>query len=106
MIKIDFVNNPNICIHKMYYSEDIENECVEITPDQIPEILLESISKACANDLVLALKIFIDMTDEGKEKNYVPAIITVWDGITATKKGYHLYGDGSYDRIEGSLVLL
>ena len=44
------------------------------------------------------------MTDDSK--NYVHAIITVWDGITAVKRGYELYGDGSYNRIEGSLELL
>lgn len=104
MNKMTFVSNPNICIYKMYYSENIENESVEITPDQIPEILLESISAACNNDLILGLKIFIDMTDDSK--NYVHAIITVWDGITAVKRGYELYGDGSYNRIEGSLELL
>ena len=106
MRKIDFVSNPNICIHKMYYSEDIENECLDITPDQIPEILLDAISAACIKELVLALKIFIDMTADGKTKDYVHAIITVWDGITACKRGYHLYGDGTYKMIEGTLELL
>lgn len=104
MIKINFVSNPNICIFKMYYSDDIENECIDITPDQIPELLLEAIGKACKDNLVLALKIFIDVNDDTRD--YVHAIITGWDGICVYKKGYKLFGDGSFDIVEGSSTLL
>ena len=106
MNSLNFISNAVIGVHKMYYEKGVENEYVELTPEQIPDIIFDALHNACRDKLILALKIFVDMTEAGKDKNYVHAIITYWDGITACKQGYELYGDGSYNTIEGSLKLL
>lgn len=104
MHNINFVSNSAISFFKMYYDPDIENECVDVTPETIPEIIIPALSGACGSDLVLALKVFIDMNDP--EKEYVHAIISTWDGITAVKRGYNLYADGKYERIPDEFGML
>ena len=104
MHNINFVSNPAISFFKMYYDSDIENECIDVTPETIPEIIIPALSGACGSDLVLVLKVFIDMNDP--EQEYVHAIISTWDGITAVKRGYRLYADGKYERLSDEFGML
>lgn len=92
MNKLNLVSNALITFYKMYY--DDRDESFDLRPDQIPEMIIPALSRACRNNLVLRLALFLDMNNP--EIDHVDAIIYAWDGVTATKKNYKLFGDGSY----------
>lgn len=97
MRKVVFIANPAIHFYKMYYGEDIkENECISLRPDQIPDLILPALANVCEDRTVLALKMFLDMTDP--DTNHLKAHITYWDGISAIRRKYKLFGDGSFER--------
>lgn len=96
MEKVNFLGNSCVMICKTHYDTDPDNsEWIDIRPDQIPEILIPSITKCFADKTVLRMSIFLDMDDP--ETNYVNCIVYLWDGITVLKKHVYLFGDGSYD---------
>lgn len=103
MNKINFVSNPLITFYKMYYDDD-RNEQFDLRPDQIPDLIIPALSKACQDKLVMRLALFIDMTDP--DTNHVDAIIYAWDGVTPNRKNCKLFGDGSYEVDLDSISML
>lgn len=90
MNKLNFVSNPRICV----FIEDNE-DVLQITPDQIPSIIIPALSRATRDDVILSTSIFV----REAYGECVHALTTVWDGVCVIQKCFKLFGDGSWDYI-------
>lgn len=92
MDKLNFVSNPRIVV----FLKDAEaEEDINITPDQIPGIIIPALYEAIGDEIILSLSIFAyDEYDD-----HVRALVNTWDGVCALQRHVKLYGDGSYEYI-------
>lgn len=91
MDKLNFISNPRICV----FIEDQE-DVLQLSPDQIPSLIIPALSRATMGDVIISTSIFI-------RKEYgdcVHALTVVWDGVCVIQKCFKLFGDGSWDFIE------
>lgn len=91
MYKMNFVSNPRITVFLMD-----KDDTLDLTPDQIPDIIIPALTKACRNEVIISCSIFVK-EDYG---DCVHALITLWDGVCVMQKSFKLFGDGSWDIVK------